>query len=230
MSISYNYIYLINMDEINNMCKNIFYDIFDDTFNNICIQNCVNIINFLKDKKNNEIMLNAYSKIYKIMCIFPPKKNINKFAYGSLVERVLYDTFCKLYGNTNCSDLNKIKSEYKNDILLNNEKYSIKTKKNISNIIVINKNNKQTHSIKDINFIIVFIEKKSLCIFPGNIITDEYIKDSGSKIEIKGKIYNKILKNSKYEYKFPESNKILKNYKEIDIISYIQENIINDMH
>lgn len=156
---------------------------------------------------NSVIMKDCYYKIMKIMIRFPPAKNENKFIYGKLIEKTIIKTLNKIKNicvelDNNCN----IGSQYKNDCRFI-QNFSIKASKNISNIIIINKLNKNKHFIINMNFIVCFIIEKTICVFPSNIIEQKYVKNTGSNISFKSSIYNKILKDSDYIYKFPELTK-----------------------
>ena len=188
---------------------------------------CLNLVNNLNKQYNQENMQSCYHNILKISKLFPPAKNENKFIYGKLIELELINTFNKF---SLCTELDKYHdtgSEYKNDCLINKNKFSIKASKNGGEIIIINKLNKSNHDI-DINFIICHISKRKLYIFPSLIILPELIVDKDSNIHFKSSIFNYIEKNfNKFIYNFPEiSNKESNDVEEVQIYEYLYNTFI----
>ena len=189
------------------------------------INSCLKLIKILEEKKNKENMENCYTNILKISKLFPPAKNENKFIYGKLIELELINTFNKF---TLCKDLDKTHSsgsEYKNDCIMYNKKFSIKASKNGGEVTIINKLNKINHII-DMNFIICHITKKKLFIFPSLIINKDYIVDKQSNVHFKSSLFKYLENNyNKFIYNFPEisedSLQKINNKKEINIYSYL---------
>src|SRR3989344_7789763 len=98
-------------------------------------------------------MEDCYIEIRRILKKFPPSKNENKFIYGKLIEKSIITHINKIISCTNLDNNHKYGSEYKNDCLLLNTLYSIKAQKQKSDVILINKHNKQIHSITNMYFI-----------------------------------------------------------------------------
>lgn len=185
---------------------------------------CTNLIKILNNQKNKKKMQHCFYNILKISHIFPPAKNENKFIYGKLIELELIKTI-----NTfiSCEELDKNHasgSEYKNDCIIKNNKFSIKASKNTSNVIVTNKFNKLNYNIHT-NFIICNITKQKLYIFPSIIIDKKYIVDSNSNIYFKSSVFKHIEENNKdFVYNFPVNNQNLskiQKIKTIDIYDYL---------
>lgn len=194
------------------------------------IKTCLTLIKDLKKNKNIKNMKSCYNNIVKISKLFPPAKNENKFIYGKLIELELINTFNKFILCTDLDKTHKYGSEYKNDCIINNNKFSIKASKNGGNVTIINKFNKINHKI-DINFIICNITKRKLYIFPSLIINPFYIVDKESNIHFKSSIFTYLEKNYKdFIYNFPELPKnILKNLNqlnEIKIYDYLYNKFI----
>jgi hypothetical protein len=191
---------------------------------------CEHIIKILG--RNDELMKKCYVEILNILKKFPPAKDINKFIYGILVQKALTKTLSKIF---NCIDLDKthkVGGEYKFDISLSNQKFSIKASKNTNSCLtLINKLNIDNHNIFNVNFLVCYIEKGELYFFPSFEIDHSFMKETGSRIIYKSSIYNKYLKNSKYKYVFPkllktESDEI-KQLEEIDIYETIYNQFIS---
>jgi hypothetical protein len=175
--------------------------------------------------RNNDIMIQCFEEINKILYLFPPKKNLNKFIYGKVAELSIINYINKIY---NCDELDKKLdngSEYINDCIINKNKYSIKISKSGGNITIINKNTRDIHDIKNINFIVCHIEKKKLYIFNSDMIPEKYKKDTNSNISYKSTIFKYLDKNfNNFVYTF--KNNILKIYDEMYIYDYIYNTFI----
>jgi hypothetical protein len=168
-------------------------------------------------------MKQCFYNIVKICHLFPPAKNENKFIYGKLIELQLIKTFDKII---TCKELDKnhlYGSEYKNDCIIKNDKFSIKASKNTSNVIVTNKFHKLDYNIHT-NFIICNIEKRKLYIFPSIIIDKKYIVDNNSNIYLKSSLFTYIDKNkNNFIYDFPIDKNIskIKKINSINIYEYL---------
>jgi hypothetical protein len=195
---------------------------------------CKSIIEILN--LNETIMNNCLFECVSISKNYPPQKNEYKFIYGKLVEISLLNAFIDI--GFKCIDLDKnhkIGSEYKNDISIFKNKFSIKAKLNKGgDVILINKKSTIKHKV-DINIMLFVINEGKLYIFPSNfsnsININDYIKEDSGCISYKSKLFTFINKNNKeYIYTFPkldeEQKKILNDIKEKDIMNDLYNNII----
>lgn len=146
------------------------------------------LINLLN--KNINILEECFKEILIIMKKYPPIKNEYKFIYGKLIEKSVLDNFNKIL---ECKEL----ETYINDLEFVNfkQKYSIKATKNGSEIIIINKKNRDMHFIKNVKFIICNIKELSFYIFSHNQKFNYFIKNNGSCISYKSSIFSFIKKN-----------------------------------
>jgi hypothetical protein len=195
---------------------------------------CKSIIQILK--LNEDIMRNCFYECVSISKNFPPQKNEYKFIYGKLVEISLINAFTNI--GINCIDLDKNHksgSEYKNDISIFKNKFSIKAKLNKGgDVILINKKSTTKHNVS-INIMLVVINEGKLCIFPSNfddsVNINEYIKEDSGVISYKSKLFSLINKKYKdYIYSFPELDEkqkdLLSNITEQDIMNNLYKDII----
>ena len=185
-------------------------------------------------KQMNKIYLTAY----KTMMLFPPKLNCNKFIYGKVIEYEIINTLGKFFPY--CIDLDNqctVGSSYKNDcnICISEDyiiPFSIKVCKSPSAITIINKNNATTHDyvsdIKNMNFIILCIQKKRMYVFEHIDNLDEYLIDKGPKVEYKRGIFKYLdQKNLYYDFQLSEDDeKIIVEYDGLDEIQ-VYEHIYN---
>ena len=195
---------------------------------------CKSIIEILN--LNENIMKNCLYECVSISKNFPPQKNEYKFIYGKLVEIALTNAFTNI--GLKCIDLDKNHksgSEYKNDISLFKNKFSIKAKLNKGgDIILVNKKSTLKHNI-NINLMLLVINEGKLYIFPSNfnnkININNYIKEDVGSISYKSKLISFIDKNNKeYIYTFPKlddtQKEDLSKIKEKDIMNDLYNNII----
>ena len=195
---------------------------------------CKSIIEVLN--LNENIMKNCLFECMSISKNFPPQKNEYKFIYGKLVEISLLNAFIDI--GLKCIDLDKnhkIGSEYKNDISIFKNKFSIKAKLNKGgDVILLNKKSTAKHKV-NINIMLLVINEGKLYIFPSNfsnsININDYIKEDAGCISYKSKLFSFIDKNNKeYIYTFPklddEQKNLLDDIKEQDIMNDLYNNII----
>ena len=181
-----------------------------------------NLIKLITKKPN--IMKQCFIKILKVLKKYPPAKNENKFVYGKVCELILItclDIFLKCI---QLDEKHNYGSEYKNDCMfqLLKKKYSIKVQKSKNLITIINKRNKNTHSINGMNFLIVNIKLRKLFIFTHTEKDfGKYVKEDGAGIHYKGSIITYLNKNKKYYYEFPET----KDFEENELPYIKEENI-----
>ena len=181
-----------------------------------------------KLRNNPKIMENCFLEIKKILYLFPPAKNENKFIYGKVGELCLIDNINKITPTECLDNNNSIGSEYKNDVIFLEyfKKYSIKIQKQRGNIVIINKNTKDTHSINGLHFIICNIEDKCLYIFTHSEKFEKYVVNSGANISYKGSIITELRKHQEYIYHFSNTKKI-ENYKKIQKFNHMNIFIIH---
>ena len=195
---------------------------------------CKSIIEVLN--LNENIMKKCLFECMSISKNFPPQKNEYKFIYGKLVEISLLNAFRDI--GFKCIDLDKnhkIGSEYKNDISIFKNKFSIKAKLNKGgDVILLNKKSTAKHKV-NINIMLLVINEGKLYIFPSNfsnsININQYIKEDAGCISYKSKLFSLIDKNNKeYIYTFPkldeEQKKSLEDIEEQDIMNDLYNNII----
>lgn len=157
---------------------------------------------------NSKLMNEIYLTAYKTMILFPPKLNCNKFIYGKVIEYKIINTLDKIFPY--CIDLDNqctTGSSYKNDcnMCISEDcilSFSIKVCKSPSSITIINKNNASLHNyikdIKNMNFIILCIQKKRMYVFEHIDMLNEYLIDKGSKVEYKRSIFKYLDNNNSY--------------------------------
>lgn len=190
---------------------------------------------------NSKLINEIYLTAYKTMILFPPKLNCNKFIYGKVIEYKIINTLDKIFPY--CIDLDNqctTGSSYKNDcnMCISEDcilSFSIKVCKSPSAITIINKNNASLHNyikdIKNMNFIILCIQKKRMYVFEHIDMLNEYLIDKGSKVEYKRSIFKYLDNNNSY-YDFQlseEDEKKIAEYSKLDevkIYKYIYNTFI----
>lgn len=187
---------------------------------------CIDLIAACSNIQNREHMQTCLFELRKISKKFPPLKNEYKFIYGKLCEIALIKAFQK--SSIDVVDLDKshtMGSEYKNDIQVLDQKFSIKTKLNKSgDIIMINCKSKSEH-VLDINTILMVINEGLMYIFPTDFFEQkDFVKRDSGSISFRGKLITHINKNHpEYIYKFPElsdeQKETLENMPEVDIFN-----------
>ncbi len=186
---------------------------------------CKKLILILDSNKN--IIDNIIIDAYKIMKLFPPKINFNKFIYGKLIERSIKEYFSLIFNFIDLDEITK-NGSYKDDCLINNFLFSIKATKNGGQIILINKNNRKKYDYQT-NLIILNILSKKLYIFPTLIIPKKYIVNDGTKIAFKSSIFKFLDLNYKeYIYNFDCIINENINLKEIKLIENLYNTIIKN--
>jgi hypothetical protein len=191
---------------------------------------CNYLIEQMKLEKNYDALRKCHLEFNIISRKFPPQKNEYKFIYGKLGEKALISMFQNI--GINSLDLDtqhKIGSEYKNDIQMNNTRFSIKVKLNDNgDVIMINCKSRKDHNLDDINTIVVVINSGLIYIIPKTFNTEDYVKRDAGSISYKSKLFTHIKKNHpEYIYKFPEllpdEVEKLNNTYEVDIYNQIFE-------
>lgn len=187
---------------------------------------CIDLISACSNIQNREHMQSCLFELRKISKKFPPLKNEYKFIYGKLCEIALIKAFQK--SSIDVVDLDKshtMGSEYKNDIQVLDQKFSIKTKLNKSgDIIMINCKSKSEH-VLDINTILMVINEGLMYIFPTDFFEQkDFVKRDSGSISFRGKLITHInKKHPEYIYKFPElsdeQKETLENMPEVDIFN-----------
>ena len=185
---------------------------------------CNKLMTSFNESENVERMQKCLFEFVKISKQFPPQKNENKFIYGKLGEIALINTLkdLKILNLVDLDKRHKVGSEYKNDIQIENTKFSVKVKLNkVGDIIMINCKSKDIHTI-DVNLILIVINEKKIYIIPRTFDTDVFIKRDAGSISYKGKILTFIEKYRKdFIYKFPElseeQNEVIKKITPFDI-------------
>ena len=205
-----------------------------DIVNNLEHNKCIDLIRIMNLDNNIETMKICHYYLQKIREVVPPQKNENKFIYGKYGEMVLIQMFNNIGINVKDLDENhNLGSEYKNDIVIDDIKFSIKVKLNKSNVIMINCKSTTNHTM-DINTIIVVINEKKIYIIPKSFNIDNYIKRDAGSISYKSSLFTFINKNNKeFIYTFPEINlnqtEKINNIEKFDMIKKtFYENIIED--
>lgn len=150
--------------------------------------------------KHQDVLQKFHFCIQKILIENPPAKNENKFTYGKLVEYGVFNLIQKI--GLQCIDLDKkqkVGSEFKNDCIIENLFFSVKTLKNYNDIILINKNsNNRKYSTKT-NYLLCVIEQAKLYLFPSFLYREQdFIVDNDANITMKKYIFNYL------EDKYPE--------------------------
>ena len=185
------------------------------------------LLTLLNEKK--DILEKCYSYIYKIMTLFPPKKNENKFIYGKLVEKIIINTINKIISCYELDSLYETGSCYKNYCCILSSYYRIKVIKSKSDVIILNKNHKQDHKISDMSFIICDIQKQRLYIFTYSDDYKKYIHNKETNISFRSSIFTYLDNNTRNYIDFPtccsEIEKISK-LNEINIYEYLLKEFI----
>lgn len=188
---------------------------------------CLRLIDELK-KLPVDVLRNTHFEIKKNLKLFPPAKNSNKFPYGLINEKIVIN-LVKNVGVTQHLDNNHISgSEYRNDLSVFNENFSVKAIANIgTKIILVNKLTISEHIVNDLNLINVFCRHGIICVIPIADIDDSYIQNKDSTVCLKGSFYNKYVKNSAYELKLPELTAeqlaSIDSIEEVDYSDYLYE-------
>lgn len=168
------------------------------------INSCLKVINLLRELPM-ETLRNTNYEIKKTLALFPPAKNENKFPYGLIIEQIMINLMRKIGVATHLDREHKVGSEYKNDVKIFEDKFSVKASANIgSAITLINKNNVGTHCVIDINLITIFSRDGIITVFPLSEVEDGYIENKDACVRLKGGFYKKYIKETQYEFKLPE--------------------------
>ena len=164
------------------------------------------------DEHTTETMYDMFIHIYSIMKLYPPSKNENKFVYGKLCEYALTTALNTIGCKTVLLDDNHATgSSYKNDISCEiatgihksvTRQYSIKTTKSGGDIVIINKNHSETHTVDDIRFVVIHIKKQRIYVFSHDATLEPFVKRTSSQICYKSSIYRHLDQLQSY-YKFP---------------------------
>jgi hypothetical protein len=128
---------------------------------------------------------------------FPPKYNENKFIYGKLVEHLFVNSVKLTNNQCILLDEDKLQSNYKNDICVNNEYfYSLKVTKNRNgNVRLINNDSEKVqHIYTNINMVIINLERIEIYLFNTSQLPIDYFKINKDGIDIKSKFYKYIQK------------------------------------
>lgn len=168
---------------------------------------CNYLVEQMKLEKNCDTLRKCHYEFKIISKKFPPQKNEYKFIYGKLGEKALISMFQNIGINSLDLDMqHKIGSEYKNDIQLNNTRFSIKVKLNDKgDVIMINCKSTKDHNLDDINTIVVVINSGLIYVIPKTFNTDSFLKRDAGSISYKSKLFTHIKKNNpEYIYKFPD--------------------------
>jgi hypothetical protein len=168
---------------------------------------CNYLVEQMKLEKNRDALRKCHFEFNIISKKFPPQKNEYKFIYGKLGEKALISMFQNIGINSLDLDMqHKIGSEYKNDIQMNNTRFSIKVKLNDKgDVIMINCKSKKDHNLDDINTIVVVINSGLIYVIPKTFNTDNYLKRDAGSISYRSKLFTHIKKNNpEYIYKFPD--------------------------
>jgi len=154
-------------------------------------------------RRNPEMQDRFWRKMIKILKSYPPAKNENKFLYGKIGEiSFINDIIKKLFPESvELDEAVSMGSCYMNDVSVRDKGYkldlSIKITKNISSIILINKNSSlpdDKYNIMDCCVILINIKLMSIFILPISIVK-EYLKYTGPNIKLRSAVWKYILKN-----------------------------------
>lgn len=191
---------------------------------------CIELLNAIKGLPH-DVLQDLNFTVKKNIRQYPPAKNRNKMTYGGINELAIVNLIKKVCDVRHLDNDHSVGSEYKNDIVAFGTKFSVKASKNLgSELTLINKRNKDTHSISDVNMIVIFGDKGIIAVFPMSAITESCIKNSGSSIGLKGSYYNMCIKNTHYEFSLPELSAeqltVLEGLKEIDHIQEAYDRLV----
>jgi hypothetical protein len=165
--------------------------------------NTEQIVDMLKNVDPSRLQLLNF-KIQKILRCFPPALNKNKFIYGGLIQCSIIDFLNEISHTEDYDRGHTTGAHYKNDARFMGLDISIKASANVgSSITLINKNGKQEHNVRDINLLVAYTRDEKLALFPVESLYPTYIADTGSKIEIVGRAYKNVIKNSQYVIDLP---------------------------
>lgn len=177
-------------------------------------ENILNIISTISNIQNNKKLEKLYFDFCFLKKSIPPNKNINKFPYGLIGEKIIVDFINDIGIKCNHYD-----DKYKYDCEIMGDQYSIKILSKKSHMIIINKNSNYKHKIININFIVFIQELNKIYIFQLNESMQHFIKDNSSNISLKSGIFTHLDKNPNNYINIPNHNiDMSKPIKEIDII------------
>ena len=172
---------------------------------------------------------------------FPPRKNENKFIYGIVCQKIIFNYLTKFL--VDCKDLDKDEQNcYKNDFsFLMVEDIipcSIKVISKRSNIILINKNHQNiNHSLENLITVLAILETCEIIVIEHNDVDKKYIIDGGANISYRGSLITHMRKNKQdcvFKLEPDERFKDFKNNRlsqinEIDYYSIIAENVLKQI-
>ena len=167
------------------------------------------------------LLQELYYRARKTITIIPIRMNCNRMIYGGMIELAVADLLKSISDVIEFDKIRKNGSEYKVDVQIMDVKISLKACANVgSDIVIINKFNKDAHDIRGMVILVFFVREGKLALFPIEIMMPTYIKNNGANISIRGSSWNKVLKNSKYIIDLPElsedQKESLKTLQEID--------------
>lgn len=172
---------------------------------------------------------------------FPPIKNENKFIYGIVCQKIIFNYFEKFL--VDCRDLDKDEQNcYKNDFsfLMGEDVIpcSIKVISKRSNIILINKNHQNiNHDLDNLITVLVILETCEVIVIEHNTVDKKYIINGGSNISYRSSLITYMRKN-KLECVFKlEPDDKFNNFKtnrlnRVNVIDYytiIAENVLRQI-
>lgn len=191
---------------------------------------CQEIISNFKYEKNEQYMLNFFLKLNKVIQLYPPKKNENKFIYGQISERLFKDLLwnsCELESSIlgdNCY-FNDFQLKYKDNEYL----FSYKTTKTKGCIRLINyHSSSKIHDLSEKIICIVNIELKSIYLLPLIIIPETLYMHKKDGLDLSSK-YIKYMKKNYPCYIYTYTNDIPEHkYEEISLCDKIYKELLND--
>ena len=185
---------------------------------NVLDENIMRILSILQQPQQITHKSNYFYKINKIMTLFPPALNANKFIYGKLIEIATNELLlnCEFQVRDLDEEVEQ-GSSYINDIilqgngLLENQPFSIKAQKGGTfqnpthqDITIVNVNS--THENNDIYnipkhtcFLVMHISKKRLYIFRNNeYINSNYLVQTRAQVKYKSRLFRYLDENRLY--------------------------------
>ncbi len=190
---------------------------------------CKKIILLFNNNEINGFMSDFWIFLDKVIKIFPPKKNENKFIYGKVSEYAFQDLLNKSgikgYILGDDSYYNDFEIEYENKKIL----FSYKTTKGKGNIRLVNYHSSNTKfDITNRLLCIVNFSMKMILLFPLNILPQSFYCEKTDGLDISSK-YIKYMSEKHGEYIYKYKNDIPKNeYNEVVLGKFIYEMLLHN--
>ena len=203
--------------------------------------NSTSIIEVLRAPGNAFHMQRVNFLLQKVLRLFPPAKNENKFIYGKLAEKVIIDNInlCDGLSAVDLDSNHTTGSEYKNDVGITHDNtstthnYSIKVSKSGGKITLINCRNTDNHNIDGLSMIVGHIKRECIYIFDHGPEFEKFKSADGASVDYKSSIFTYLKKRPQYTVQLPplseEQKEILEGINEVEPYDYLYNQFIANL-